>query len=249
MKDSNSKIGKKNIRRIDYLLPCLFGKNAFESASIKYFRKYDMQYFAREVRLTSGHALVLTDKGIAALREIGGVLKDSGIFLKVEPSDISSALREVFRELLSNSLRPDDADELIELVRLRLDEKKKNYWFAVPVNGLDLDGVESVRLGDLTLRAGTPEVLYSLGAKLSEKMDTAKQLGKRPCLFGCVFGTEAYAKRIFGFRAGLAIGIVSTLAAMSYEAGAAPFRITLEMTPDGARAAARYVFGVTRSRM
>jgi len=40
----------------------------------------------------------------------------------------------------------------------------------------------------------------------------------------------------------LAIGIMSVVAAMSYEAGATPFRITLEMSPEGARATARYVF-------
>lgn len=235
-------IDKKQYRTIDYHLQVLFSAKSFEPLTIEAARQAGLQYLARELRLRTGRSLMLTDQGLARLRAIDQVLQASDKYTHVEPTDISNALRQVLVDLLSDALMPDDSHELVALIEARLDRIRHRYWFAVPVNGIELDGIETVQLGGLKLRKLNTETLTALGATLSDKLDTATQLGKGPCLVGSVYGTEAYAKRKFRFSAELAIGVISAVAAMSYEAGATPFRITLEMSPEGARAAARYVF-------
>lgn len=235
-------LSKKQHREIDYHLRMLFGRKSFEPFTFEAARKLGQQYLSRELRLSDGRIFLLSNQGLTALRAIYRALEASNHFLHVEPSDISTALREVVARLLSDSLMPDNSLELVSLIEVRLDQMRHRYWFAVPVNGLEFDGIDAAQLGDLRLVKPSEGVLTALGATLSDGLDTAEQLGARPCLVGNVYGTEAYAKRQFQFRAELAIGVVAVVAAMSYEAGAAPFRIVLEMSPDGARSGARYVF-------
>lgn len=235
-------LDKKQYRTIDYHLRMLFGGKSFEPFTFEAARKLGPQYLSRELRLSAERSLLLSDQGLTALRAIDQVLRASNHFPHVEPSDISTVLREVVVGLLSDSLVPENSLELINLIEARLDQMRHRYWFAVPVNGIAFEGIETVQLGDLKLVRPNEEVLTTLGATLSHKLDTAAQLGTRPCLVGSVYGTETYAKREFQFRAELAIGVVAAVAAMSYEAGAAPFRIALEMSPEGARSGARYVF-------
>lgn len=235
-------LNKKQHRTINYHLRALFDAKSFEPLTIDAARRAGLQYLTRELRLRTGHSLLLTDQGLASLRAINRVLQASDKYMHAEPTDVSNVLRRVFVDLLSDALMPDDSHELVALIEARLDRMRHRYWFAVPVNGIEFDGIEAVQLGALKLLRRSTDTLAALGATLSDKLDTATHLGKGSCLVGSVFGTEAYTKRKFRFSAELAIGIMSSVAAMSYEAGAAPFRITLEMSPEGARAAARYVF-------
>jgi hypothetical protein len=235
-------LDKKQHRAIDYHIRALFGAKSFEPMAIEAVRQAGLQYLSRELRLRTGRALMLTDKGLTSLRAIDQVLQASGKYIHAEPIDVSNALRGVLADLLSDALMSDNSHELVALIEARLDRKRHRHWFAVPVNGIELDSIEAVQLGDLKLIRPSTEALAALGATLSNKLDTATQLGNGPCLVGSVYGTEAYTKRKFRFSAELAIGIMSAVAAMSYESGATPFRITLEMSPEGARAAARYVF-------
>lgn len=233
---------KKQHRTIDYHLRALFDAKSFEPLTIEAAKQAGLQYLTRELRLHTGRSLMLTEQGLASLRVINEVLQASDNYMQAEPTDVSNVLRRVLVDLLSDALMPDNSHELIALIEARLDRMRHRYWFAVPVNGIELDGIEAVQLGDLKLLRPSTETLAALGATLSDKLDTATQLGKGLCLIGSVYGTEAYAKRKFRFSAELAIGVMSAVAAMSYKAGATPFRITLEMSPEGARAAARYVF-------
>ena len=235
-------LDKKQHRTIDYYLRMLFGGKSFEPFTFEAARKLGPRYLSRELRLSAGRSVLLSDQGLTALRAIDRILQASNHFQNVELSDISTVLREVIVRLLADSLMPENSLELVSLIEARVDEMRHRYWFAVPVNGLEFDGIDAVQLGDLKLVKPREEDLADLGATLSDKLDTAEQLGARPCLVGNVYGTEAYAKRQFQFRAELAIGVVAVVAAMGYEAGAAPFRIVLEMSPDGARSGARYVF-------
>jgi hypothetical protein len=233
-------LGHKQHRKIDYFLRSLFSGKGLEPLTIEAAQKLGLQYLDRELRLSAGQTLMLTDQGLSSFLEIEQVLQSSQ-FPYAEPSDISIVLKDVLIALLSDGLMPHNSYELIALLEKRFDQIRQCHWFVVPVNGVELSDVNAVQLGDLKLVKPSVEILKGLGAKLDDKLDSIAQLGTGPCLVGNIYGTETYAKREFRFRAESAIGVVAAVAAMSYKAGATPFRVTLEMSPEGARSAARYV--------
>ena len=116
------------------------------------------------------------------------------------------------------------------------------YWYAAPVNGIEFSGIDRIRLGDMLLVKADEAELKAQGAKPHEDYGVEDMLGRTPCLIASVYGTESFAKRRFAFRANVVIGVLSAVAAASYERGAAPFRVSLEISAAGARAAARYAY-------
>jgi hypothetical protein len=201
-----------------------------------------LKYLHHELRLRDDKTLLLTDHGFTTLGEIDSILRAGNLVEFAQTWDFTNALRKTLTDLLSDNKMPDNSHELVSLVRDRVEAMRHRYWYAVPVNGIGLTGIDSVRLGELTLIKPTKEKLERFGARLTEDFKIDDALGRGPCLIGSVYGTESYARREFRFRAEIVIGVVAAVAAASYERGAVPFRITLEMTASGAEAIARYAY-------
>ena len=237
-----AEIGAKQHRKLNFLLKSLFSVKSFEPDSFEAARRLGLKYLHHELRLRDGKNLLLTDEGLATLREIDCILRAARLVEYAETWDFTNALWEILKDLLSEGKMPDDSRELVSLVRGKVEQMRHHYWYAVPVNGIELEGVNRVRLGKLTLTKPMEEELERLGAKLGKDFKIDQALGNGPCLIGSVYGTKSYAKRNFRFRAEMTIGVVAAIAAASYEKGSVPFRISLEMTASGAQGVARYTY-------
>lgn len=235
-------IDGKQHRTLALLLKALFGPRSFEPESIEAARRLGMDYLKHEVRLNDGRHLLLTDHGLAAVGEIDALLRQTDFGDGAEPWDISNAFRAVLSQRLSEDTPIEDPAELMPAVEAELKRMRRTYWFIAPVNGIEFAGIDQVRLGEMQLIKPSRHALEALGAKPSEDFGVEEMIGRAPCLVGKVFGTESFAKRAFEFRANIAIGVLAAVAAASYERGSTPFRITLEISAAGARAAARYAF-------
>lgn len=235
-------IDKKQHRHLNLLLKSLFGKKAFEPNTFEAAKRLGLRYLHHEIRLHDSRSMLLTQHGLDTLRDIDQILRHCPLSDHAEQADVSNALRSVLANLLSQQQMPDDAQELVSLLKAEIEGMCHQYWYVIPVNGLELKGVDSVQLGGLKIIQPSLNALASLGVTLSEELNTIEHLGRAPCIVGNVYGTEKYTKREFRFRADLAVGVVAAVAAVSYQDGAAPFRITIEMSPDSARASARYIF-------
>lgn len=237
-----AEIGAKQHRKLNFLLRSLFSVKSFEPNSFDAARRLGLKYLHHELRLRNGKNLLLTDHGLATLKEIDDILRAARLVEYTETWDFTNALRKILKDLLSEGKMPDDSHELVSLIHHEVDRMRHRYWYAVPVNGIELEGIDRVRLGELTLIRPTEGELERIGAKLSEDFKIDQAFGHSPCLIGSVYGTESYAKREFRFRADMTIGVVAAVAAASYEKGSVPFRISVEMAASGAQGVARYVY-------
>jgi hypothetical protein len=237
-----TELTNKQHRTIDYQLRTIFSVKGLEASSMQAAKRLGLVYLHRELHLKDGRRVLLTDEGQASFSAILKIVQTSDGLDCSERSDIAGSLKSVLVDLISDGLMPENSRELITLLRARLSKLRARYWFAVPIHGVELLNLQSLRLGEFILAEPTSDLFAELGAKQQVDLGAADCVGRGPCLIGSVFGTQDFAKREFRLRAELVIGIISAVAAMSYEAGAAPFRITLEMSPEGAHSAARYVF-------
>jgi hypothetical protein len=237
-----AELSAKQHRTLDLLLGSLFSSKSFEPASMQAVRRLGLKYLHHEIRLHDGKILLLTANGLSKFREIERILRTANLISHSEACDISNSFLRVLTDLLSEGKMPDNSHEFIALIRAGVEKTRHQYWYVVPVNGVELEGIDRVQLGELTLIRPSKEELETSGANLSKDFDIKQAFGRAPCLIGSIYGTKSYSKREFGFRANMIIGVIAAVAAASYEDGAAPFRITLEMSATGARAAARYAF-------
>lgn len=234
-------IDAKKLRTINQHLALIRGARGFEPDSFEAAKRLGKNYLWHEFRVQGGKSLLLSEKGMVAFKGICAILESAQLVQYTEPFDAVNEFRSALRDSLSDKNLPDNASQLIEIITTRLKESRHKYWHVVPVHGLELKGVESVPLGSLTLERPTEESLEAKGAKLSENVTVEEMVGPGLCLVGTVYGTEAFARREFKFRADVVIGVLAAVASVCFEYGAMHFRMTSETTASGARAASRGV--------
>jgi hypothetical protein len=232
-------LDRKQLRTLEYLLRQLYAPASFHRVSVETVREKGFGLLQYELELRGGRTLYLSQRGFDTLREIVAILVKAQLVPCVEPDDVFVATRRVIGDLLADGLQPD-ATELPTLTQSALEGLRDTYWFAVPVNGLELKDMDRLVLGDLTLVNPTATALEEFGAVLSDAEDIAQSLGRFPCLIGRAFGSEPFAQQAFRSRADLSIGVVAVLAAAMLDRGAVPFRVTLGMTSSGSPGVARY---------
>jgi len=145
-------------------------------------------------------------------------------------SDIATAMRDANEESWRNRQRPESASELVHLVEERINAKVAEHTFVVPIRGVDLEGVEEMRLGALTLNASAEAfIANSEVAREADSMgDAIARLLKSPCLSGTRLGTSEAAMRWYEEQAFLAAGMLAVDAGAMHDRGASTFCIQPE---------------------
>jgi len=193
------------------------------------------QPLLRELRLTEGRELLLTDFGLSAFRETVRLLDE------LDPteglaaySDMWSACRRVLEQCLSNGQVPERDQEYIELILTEVNSRIATYSYVVPMFGVELDGLNEISLG--TLRVVRPSKALIDGLGLQYAADhlelMIEQTKQYLWLTGSVRGTSDTSKERFIERCRLVCGLLAVQAASIYQMGSYGFRIGIITTPE-----------------
>lgn len=195
----------------------------------------------RELRLKDNRILIMSDVALDHFRRIVSTIHDAEVFQGLANySDVHTACKSVLQDLLSEGKRPEDADELISLIRANLSTRIDDHTFAVPVFGLRLQEIDVVELGALRIIPATVEYFNAEGvAHEHAKVDeTIKGTRAHYWLVGSFKGTPAVARENFHGQAELALGMLAISTASMYEGGAEGFRFGLAMSAEQAHGTA-----------
>lgn len=222
---------RKAERTLNRALKGFFSVKSFDTAPVKEQMKRS-DFLSHALNLSGKRLHVLTDAGLAHLRTMITVLQEADIFNgTAEPEDVAITVRSLLTELLSQGQMPDDGQELARFVRERLEPEVQNRTFAVPMYGVQLDGVDEV---DLIFAKIVRSPLPAIDAVRvsNEYVQTAVDARRGySWLLGTVRGTPARAEKKFREQAQMATGFLALLAAARYQWGAIQFRIGIVTTP------------------
>ena len=232
----------KALRRIDHSLAKMY-KTGIGPIDFRPKTEAPRDALFRMIQL-SGHRMVqFTDTGfdefksivsdIHSLRILG---QDAGY------SDIWNATKRVIESLLSENQRPNDASELVQLVRERIEPKVLRRSFAVSAYGIHLDAHRPVKLGDFAVIPATEESLRSVGLPVEKEhlVKSIENLGHEPLIFGQASGTPAVAEAKFRSKAELLMGLLAVFVGANHEKGATGFRFGLRYSAETAHGRATY---------
>ena len=230
-----AELTKKKLRTIDYALDRLFSTGSLLiPQSLKDFAGNND--LARVLWLPDHRTILFTDAGLSHLRTIVKTINEADIFDGLAAySDVSAAFRHILKDLLSKDMRPENAAELLDLVRERLSAEIGNHTYAVPLSGVDMDGIDAVTLGSMKIVRSPIPYIESAGVKhdhvdLPREIEAAKRY---LWLIGSAKGTPRVSQEKFRELAELASGMLAVYAASMYERGASRFRIGVVMSPEG----------------
>lgn len=217
----------KQQRIINRCLDEFFSARALDSVESFIAAKPSAQALLRLVRTSpsDGGMHPLSEAGLSAHDRIVDVVADARVFgNRVVRSDIWSAVRGTLEWCLGRRLRPDNASELVGMLRERIEPKIEARTFAVPFHGVQLDGVEKVQLGSIRIVKSLAACLMEEGISLSreDKPLLSKALDAG-CIVGTFNGTPDAARRDFTEQVELAIGLLAVWASSRYEFGATQF--------------------------
>ncbi len=220
----------KLLRQLNRALDEFFSMRAWTvPKSIKDFKVSDL--LKRELRLTEGRTLLMTDLGLRQLDVIAGALSDANLFnQEASDSDVRSVTRDVLTSCLSNGKRPNDGIELAsmvsECVRAGIDERT----FAAPIFGISLLGLSELPLGKFKIVPASTSFLESNGVQFEEDAVSPALNHVAYWLVGTVRGTKGVAEQRFIAHAELLTGMLAISAASMYQHGAHSFRIVVAIT-------------------
>ena len=189
----------------------------------------------RELRLTDGRELLLTDSGLSAFRVTVTLLDN------LDPSeglagysDIWSACHQVLEQCLSKGQEPENGEEYVRLIMTELASRIAVYTYIVPIFGVGLDGIDEITLGRLRLIRPSKTLIESLGLQYSaDHLETMLDQTKQYLwLMGSVRGTSDTSKERFIEFCRLACGLLAVNAASMYELGSYGFRIGVITMPE-----------------
>jgi hypothetical protein len=231
---SMAELSKKELRTIGFALDRFYGpKSLVVPQSFEDFKVPNV--LARQLRLKGNRSLLMTDVGLEHLRKMVSTIYDANVFEGLaDYSDVYNACQGVIENLLSEGQRPDDAQELIDLINRHLTKKIDNRTFVVPIFGLELDNIGSLKLGSMKIVPAVISYLDAAGVKhdhLSEAT-TIEITKTKLWLIGSSRGTASAAQEKFREQAELVVGMLAVSAASMFEYGANGFRIGVVMSPE-----------------
>jgi Apea-like HEPN len=189
----------------------------------------------RELRLTGNRDMLLSDKGLASLRETVALVDNLDVFEGlVAYSDIFSGCRRVVEASLSNDARPKSVTEFLEHLAGQLAPKIATHTYVIPIYGISLKGVDKLSLGRLTIRIPSKQWIQERGLHFDEEaLDfSLEQMKRYLWITGSEKGTEAVSRERFVDRCKLACGLLACIVASQYERGAQGFRIGIVTAPE-----------------
>lgn len=243
-------LSKKELRRVGALLndfcspKALLVPKSIDDLKIP-------EFLARKLELSGNRTLLMTDLGFNHFRTIVSTIHDADVFDGMANyADVYGACRGVFEESLSRGERPDDANELIDLVRLRLSTEIGLRTFAVPIFGLELVGIDSLELGAMRVVPARASYLDVAGVRY-DKSYVAQIIAMtkaRLWLIGSSLGTASIAQEKFRAQAELAVGMLAVSAASIFKQGASAIRIGVAMSDKEAYGRSGWLSWMERER-
>lgn len=233
-------LSAKNSRVALRAIQELFSKNGFQSFDKDVFKKFNfIEFLRRQIRINGDLTSVLkTDSAVLAQKKITSILHDSLRQKSVcAYSDIYSAVNDVYEELLSKSLAPENTAELVELVSEKIMTQIKNHTFAVAIRGVKFEDCSELDVCHIKLVSDISEALKSKFPEFEK--DFSEQRGhlllSRPCLIGTHSGTLEAATQWFENQTSLYAALLAIFAGDMYETGAFGFHIEplLRHSPAG----------------
>ena len=194
-------------------------------------------YFERELRLGNNKTIFLTDSGLTSFRAVVEILDKNDFFDGLADfSDIWSAWRKSVENWLSNGQQPEDSDEVLNAISEHVAQNIDNHPFAVPLFGIELEGIDSFALGAMTVMRFSEDALDALGVehKHADIPLFVDQFKNHLWLKGTSRGTPRIAEQRFSAQAALTVGMLAITAASMHEHGANGFRIGTIMTAEEA---------------
>lgn len=193
----------------------------------------------------------MSDEGLRQLRTMVSVIDDANVFDGfADYSDVAGICRQVFAEQLSIGLRPDKADELVDLIRTHLASEMATRVLAVPIFGIELVELESLELGAMRVVPASLAHLDAANVRY-DRTNVAKAIEITKAKFwliGSASGTKRIAEIKFREQAALAAGMLAISAGSMYENGATGFRIGIVMSPVQARGRAAWLSWTEQKR-
>lgn len=227
---------RKDLRRIDRAIDQLFStKSILPIKELTSIPRED--YFSRLLNLRDRRTIFLTVSGLSHMQTITTVLGNADVFDGMADfADISNACRHVVTELLSDGMRPDDSEEMVNSICACVLGKVSEYTFAVPLFGIELIGIDDLALGSMKIGQMSVEILDAIGVQHAHA-DVPRLLEANKgylWLIGSTRGTHNVARERFAELATLTVGMLAVSAASMYRHGAARFRIGVVMSAEEA---------------
>ncbi len=227
-------LSRKEVTRIGRAVQTLFSKKGILPAD-QWRSLQPKQLLSRQLQLAGNRQLLMSDAGYGALQDIVRTIYEANLFDdEAEFSDVWSACRDVIQDLWSQEKMPDDGHEMVALVRAKVAPLIDDFTFVVPLQGVELK-VPIFPLGAVMVVPST-EAWLSTNARGATDGKLASGIARSmeaPCwLVSGAKGTYRTAERKFEQLARLAVGLISILAAGSYEGGAEGFRIRAVLAPE-----------------
>lgn len=228
-----AELTKKQERTIDHALNVLFrNKSFFIPKSIKDFAIH--KFSTRELRLTGKQTIFLTDAGLVHMRNIVTTIDKADFFDGLAGySDIWVAFRHILEAHLSKGIRPENAAELLEFMRERLNTEIDNYTYAVPLFGVEMAGMDIFMLGQMKIVKSPDSHIKATGIKYdhADLPGTLEATKWYLWLFWSARGTYLITQERLREQAERATGMLAISAATIYKRGASTFRIGVVMSP------------------
>jgi hypothetical protein len=226
------KLGNKELRKLQRALDHFFTPKAWTvPQSIEDFRILDL--LSRQLQLSNHRVILMTDEGLSGLRTMSDVIYDGKVFgEQAVYSDVSGTCKKILEGLLSDGLRPDDAQEFIALIKELLEKEIALRTFAVPVFGVTLVGINELNIGSMKIVPANVALLDAEGVT-HDFMDVSELIRNTHVdywLVGSIRGTPSAAEEKFRLRATLTGGMLAACAASIYQYGATRFRIGVVMS-------------------
>ncbi|GLQ97616.1 HEPN domain-containing protein [Dyella mobilis] len=179
----------------------------------------------------------MTDLGLSSLRTIVTILSDVDLFEGCAGySDVHSGCLNVLNRCLAERVQPENAEELVSLVKAEVEESIDDRTFVVPMYGIELVDVDALQLGtlrivDASIDLFDKDILESNHDMVDFSMKKTKV---RYWLIGSVHGTSRVAEEKFLQKSEFVVGLLALYAASMYERGDSGFRISAAMAPKDA---------------
>lgn len=149
-------------KKLDRLIKTIFSKRAIRTNfNHEELKKIDfISRLRRELKLSSGKTVYLTEKAELALREATEtVIEILDPIREFDDNDIYKTCKQITAELHSARPEKTNAEFFVELALEKLKPLIKEHFFAVSITGIELQKLETYEIENLIIRKADRAIL------------------------------------------------------------------------------------------
>jgi len=197
------------------------------------------------VNVTGDDSMGLSEKGYASLRSVAEIVFDADLWPSaVTFGDVYRATLQVYKEAIARRVAPENAEDVVALLRPIIEPEIKAYSYIYPVYGIDgAKAPLAMTLGSATLHHQLDSALR--GVKEHSPRDRkmlAEAMRRYSWIHVRASGTRDQSERQALRIASHITGVLAVLAGCTYEGGASAFRIGVTSSAETALGLCRWGF-------